>query len=41
MLLNAIKNVLYVNFMDEFRKILIILSLWEVLHILRSFVFLS
>lgn len=40
MLLNAIKNVLYVDFMDELRKILIILSLWEILHILRGFVLL-
>lgn len=37
MLLNAIKNVLCVDFMDELRKILIILSLWEILHIFRGF----
>lgn len=37
MLLNAIKNVLYVDFMDELRKTLIILSLWEILRILRGF----
>lgn len=37
MLLNAIKIVLYVDFMDELRKILIILSLWEILHIFRGF----
>ena len=40
MLLKAIKNVFFVNFLDKLRKILIILSLWEILHILRGLVFL-
>ena len=40
MLLKAIKNVFFVNFLDKLRKILIILSFWEILHILRDLVFL-